>query len=158
MAANRVLKFSTISMLQSFLNGALRGANIASGVDGIVGLTLKFTSPGVHTVTFVASSGTSDPYASPTFLRFADIKSQIEAVATGVSVRQEGGTIILIETAPTSGVALAGDGTANKLLGFDTGNATVGKVYSPPGVTPGAQQWTWIDSTGENAYLVTTWE
>jgi len=153
MAMNRVRKFPTINQLQNFLNGAIVGGNIERGLQGLVGKTLIFTSPSAATVTF---TGGTDP-TGPGLLRLKDIKSQIEAALATVVVFQDTGAILIREVTPASGVAISAAGTANTLLGFDSGNPTAGKLYSPPGVVA-PPQWTWIESTGENAHLVVVWE
>src|SRR5271154_6751948 len=143
MSINKIQKFQDISLVQYFLNGAILGSempkNQPPGVPGwyIVGLTLIFTSPAAHTVTFVASAGTLYP---SDVLQLADVKSQIQAIMTGVNVLSINGRLTLIETTPTAGVAISASGTANSKFGFDNANATTGKVLVPPGVTPAGGQ------------------
>jgi hypothetical protein len=48
--------------------------------------------------------------------------------------------------------------TANSLLGFDTANPTVGKVYSPAVVSSTPPCWTWTYSGNDNMHACYTWE
>lgn len=177
--AQRVYKFTDIFQVQTFLNGgiiagALKGAQnggspagIGSGIYGLVGATLKFTSPSAVTVTFVASDGaggSADPALpvdqrnpNPQVLTFKDIKAQIEAAIATVRVTSYEGRLVLTEVTPTSGVALDNTGTANALLGLDNAGSTTGKVYAPPpSATPPC--WTWAYSDGSNSHVVYTLE
>jgi hypothetical protein len=176
MSTNKIYKFSDITQAQYFLNGAIFGGNVVPGsgsaaqgfggnpnnvgvgISGLVGKTLIFTSPAAGTVTFTASSVSGNP--DPNSLQPSDIKAQIEAVATGVRVSFWGGRLVIQEVTPTSGVAITSAGTANGILGFDTNQASTGKIYAPPGVSGGAVApcWTWAYSTNDNGHVVYTLE
>lgn len=168
MAINRVRKFSTIGIVQSFLNGAVVGStlraaygppgNQAPGVLGLVGKTLIFSAPGpTGTVTFVASSG-SNP--DPQVLLFKDIAAQIVAAIATLKVNMSADGLTIQEATPANGVTVASTGTANTILGFDTSAATVGKFYLPIGAAspPVAPYWVWIESGNDNMYTVFSWE
>lgn len=157
MPTNQIYKFKDINEAEYFLNGAVFGSEAPNKADGapgwdVVGKTLIFTSPAVVTVTFTAGSGPGGR------LLLKDLKTQIEAVATTVLVTSLNSRLILIEKTPTSGVGINKTGTANSVLGFDSQNNTVGKYYTPPGVTAGTQQWVWSYSNNENYHVVYTWE
>ena len=156
MASNRVYKFQDINEVQFFLNGGLLGGDVKGGVYGLVGKRLTFSSPSFH-VDFTAvtpAPTTRDPYT----LLFPDIKAQVEAANASILVSQLGGRIVFIEKTPTNGVALASnDEAAKALLGFDKNSPSVGKVYSPPGVTA-TQNWVWVYSVNESTHVVYTWE
>lgn len=163
MAVTRIHKFSDINEAEIFLNGGLilgelAGApgGLAGGIYGLVGKTLKFTSPAVHTVTFVGSTpSTNNPDAA--VLGLADIKAQIEAVMTTLLVRSFGRRLVLIEATPSAGVTIDKTGTSNAILGAFTGADMVGKVYAPPpSATPPC--WVWASVDGNNAHVLYTLE
>jgi len=177
MSTNRVRKFTEVFELETFLNGGLilgqiggaagSPASLLNGIYGLVGKTLKFTSPSGVTVTFAASSGTggsADPAKAvdarnpdPSVLVLADIKAQIEAAIATVRVSSYKGRLVLIEVTPTSGIALDKTGTANALLGVDAAVNTVGKIYAPPpSATPPC--WTWHSIDGSNSHTILTLE
>jgi hypothetical protein len=173
MAVNRLYKFRRIEDVTAFLNGGVTGgsvnraqgggtpANLTAGINGLVGRTLKFTSPVVATVTFgVAASATPpgtnpDPYT----LLFKDIKAQIEAAVPSVlALLDAEQRLVLIEATPSSGVTVEKSGTSNSLLGFDDDRDTVGKLYKPSAVNNTAPCWTWSYSGNDNMHNVYTWE
>lgn len=164
MAIARVRKFTEIIEVETFLNGGLifgdlekssvgAGASqLAAGIDGLVGKTLKFTSPSAVTVTFTASA-----HANPSVLLAKDIIAQIEAAIATVKVTTFGRRLVLVEVTPSSGVAVAGDGTANALLGIGVA-ALAGKVYAaPPSAV--APCWTWATVDPSNGqHVIYTFE
>lgn len=154
MSINKAYKFRSLDELEYFLNGALRGADIKSGVSGLNGLTLTFTTP-AGAVTFGDST-----QVDKNFYQLNDIKAQIEAAIPTLRVLQANGVLIFVLATPTTGVVLSGNNEpAKRILGFDQNSTSVGKLYAPPGTSPPvAPAWTWIDSTGENQYLVITLE
>lgn len=150
MAQNKVFKFSTIEELQHFMNGAVIGSkDLGQGVSGLIGKTLIVNGT---TVTFVA---TANPDTN--FFYFKDIHTQIQAAVATVTARSIRGKLVLIVTTASGGVTITSTGTANDALGFSTVANTVGKVYTPPGVTVVGQQWTVLEAGTEN-YILTTWE
>src|ERR1019366_5899204 len=124
MAKNAVYKFPTIDVLTAFLNGAVFGNNGRIGANagggfahtpntpgfpGLVGTTLTLIGPGpTGTVTFVAANiGTGSSVApgtnpDPYNLLLKDVKAQIEAAFSGVTVSMAAGYIQIIETTPTN--------------------------------------------------------
>lgn len=175
MSITKLYKFKDISEVMHFLNGGVTGgsvnkaqgggslANIGAGFNGLVGLTLKFKQPSVSTVTFVASSGVGGSAHSPSTnpdpntLLLLDVKLQVEAVLAGVSVSANSdGRIRIVEKTPASGVTIDKTGTANAILGFDSANDEVGKVYAAPGtVTPAvAPAWVWAYAGNDNMHTV----
>jgi hypothetical protein len=168
MSINRIRKFQTIDRLQTFLNGGVEGSKIqgaygspgnnAPGVMSLVGLTFITSAPGpAGTCTFGVSSGSNpDPYV----LLFSDIASQIKTAISGLSVTMLDGALVIQETTPANGVTISKTGTANSLLGFDIGNDTVGKFYLPIGAAspPVAPYWVWLDTGGDNSWMVATQE
>lgn len=179
MSSNRIRQFSEIFEVETFLNGgiilgqvqgAVAGqALLKTGLYGLVGATLIFTSPSAVTVTFVASSGTggsADPAKDvsirnpdPSVLTFDDLKLQIEAAIATVRVLSFKGSLVLREVTPTSGVTISDTGTANAVLGAPkaASGSVVGKVYAPPPSTT-APCWTWHTINGSNAHTVFTLE
>lgn len=179
MPANKFYKFRRIEDVLNFLNGGIVGgstnrgtfggsvpAGNMNGIAGLVGKTLIFTSPAAVTVTFADASGVGGSAHSPgtnpdkNTLMFKDIAAQIVAalatVRVGLTPDQQ---LLIIETTPSSGVAISDAGTANSLLGFDTNAATVGKVYPPAAVAGGATPcWVWSYSGNDNMHDVYTWE
>lgn len=176
---NRVYKFTDIFELQTFLNGGLLAgaiagaqnggspAGIGTGLAGLVGATLKFTSPSAVTVTFVASSGaggSADPglplaqrNPNPQVLTFKDIKSQIEAAIPAVSVQTFKGRLLFIEATPASGIALDNTGTANPIFGLDQDGTTTRLFYAPPPATD-APCWTWACTDNSGSHVIYTLE
>lgn len=175
MAINRLRKFRRIDDVLNFLNGGIVGGPVnkvtggssspIAGVSGLVGKTLIFSSPSAATVTFAVSSGAGgsanppgtnpDPYT----LLFKDIKAQIEAVlATVHCTTNAEGQLVITEVTPSAGVAVTGAGTANTLLGFDSAQATSGKLYSPVEVSNTAPCWVWAESGNDNMTSIFTWE
>jgi hypothetical protein len=172
MAKNLVYKFKLITDVADFLNGAVVGGQVAItggtgsatgvgvGISGLVGTTLIFVQPAVGTVTFAASSGAGGSAASPNTnpdpntLLFMDIKAQIEAVMTGVTVKLDGeGRMVIVEKTSTNGVTINKTGTSNRLLGFDSAQNSVGKIYAPPpSATPPC--WTWAYTGNENSHII----
>lgn len=155
MAANRTYKFLNLDELLTFLNGGLRGTDINRGVYGLNGLSLTFTSPVAVTMTFGPST-----QSDPNQYQLKDLKAQLEGAISGLRVSSANGVLILGEVTPTSGVALSSSPEdAKRILGFDKGRASIGKVFAPPGTSPPvAPCWTWIDTTSDNQYFVMTWE
>lgn len=127
-------KFSkNLKELELFVQGALvGGVQIpVAGIFELNGKTLIFTSPGAATVTFV-----STPAGSQIPISFQDIKSQIETAIPAVLALMYDRRLVLIESAPSSGVAITGAGTANAKFGFGDDSAA-GSVLNPgPAVAP----------------------
>jgi hypothetical protein len=169
MAINRLRKFRTIDEVQTFLNGGVWSgskiqqvqgppSNQGPGITGLVGLTLIFVGPGpTGTVTFVASSGSN---ADPNTLLFSDIKAQIQAAIATLSVTTFDGYLTIQEVTPANGVTVSSAGTANTLLGFDSGHNTVGRFYLPAAssATPTPPYWVWAYSGNDNMHNVYTFE
>lgn len=161
---NKIYKFVDIVEAQYFLNGCVVGKGPQritqgpSGYFGLIGKTLIFTSPSAATVTFAAASAESA--IDPNILQLADIKAQIQAVIATVLVTTVNQKLAFIETTPLHGVAVSAAGTANSILGFDSGNATVGKFFAPPGAASPAvaPAWTWAYSVNENMHVIYTLE
>lgn len=177
MPVNKLYKFRRIDDVLPFLNGAVVGgsvnraqgggtqANLGAGINGLVGKTLKFTLPGVATVTFVKSDtpgGSADPPGTnpdPYTLLYKDIKKQIEAaLATVVVLLDADQRLVIMEVTPSGGVTIDKTGTANSLLGFDDVEDAVGKVYKPAVVSAAPPCWTWAYSGNDNMHNVYTWE
>jgi len=184
MAQNKVYKFPTIDVLTAFLNGAVFGNNGRIGANagggfahtpntpgfpGLVGTTLTLVGPGpAGTVTFVAanvgsgSSVTPGTNPDPYNLLLKDVKAQIEAAISGVTVSMAAGFFQIIETTPTHGVTVQGGmgaaNSANGPLGFDGNNNSVGKLYSPVEVSPTPPCWVWSDTDNNGTNVVYTWE
>lgn len=121
----KVYKLNEIFEVEHFLNGGLTGIDISKGVQGLAGLTITFTNP--------SFSWTFTPGADPEFLRYLEIKAQLEAASASLKVKQFGGKIAFIEATPSTGVVLSGtQQTAKALLGFDYNTVSIGKVYGSP--------------------------
>lgn len=176
MSVNKLRKFTEVFEAETFLNGGVLGgkvegardggtpANLGVGIDGLVGKTLKFSSPSAVTVTFVAATGVggsaeagvgTNPNAQ--VLLFKDIKLQVEAAMASMRVHNMGGRLVFIEATPTSGVVIDHTGTASRLLGFDQAVDTVGKLYNAPPSTT-VPCWTWAYVDGNNMHCIYTRE
>lgn len=173
MAVNRIYKFRRIDDVSAFLNGGVVGgsvnraqgggtpANIGAGINGLVGKTLKLSSPSAKTITFTTASSATPPGTNPDpyTLLFKDIKAQVEAVATDVVVLLDAEQrLLLLEKAPSQGVTVDKSGTANTLLGFDDDLDTVGKLYTPASVDTTVPCWTWANTGNDNMHTIFTWE
>lgn len=160
MARIRTRKFREVEEVDIFLAGGLiAGADIIGGVEGnygingLIGLTLKFKQPSVTTVTFVLSTDPNNP--NPARLTYKDIKAQVEVAVTGVSAQQLMRKLVLVEGTPANGITIDKTGTANRLLGFDTHTDTVGTLYGPISVTaPCLQAYTYEN----DCHMVMTYE
>lgn len=149
MAAFRIYKFQDLSALGYFLNGGITcGSDPGKYYGGIVGKTLIFTQPASHTVTFTTTNSQIDP----TGLSFQEVKSQIEAVMTGIDVLQVKGTVVMIEKTVSAGVTITNAGTANGVLGVTDGAA--GKVFSYPPGNAIATAPHWVQSYFADGYHV----
>jgi len=163
----KVHKFREITEMNTFFAGGIIGGNDISwfgqsiaGQGGgakdapvLAGLTLIFTQPSAHTVTFVTGA---DPYGR---LQFSEIKSQIAAGVAGLTINAFAGRLVLVETTPTNGVTITSAGTANSVFGFDTNASTVGKIYGTPfGSTPTAPYVGMAYSSNDNMHVVWTYE
>lgn len=154
MAAFKVMKFSNVFDLETYLNGGIVGGPTLGGVIGLVGQTLTFTSPS-FSCTFVAG-------ADPLTLNFAEIKAQIEAASALVRVFSvgENGRLGIIEKSPSAGIALAAAAAnAKLLLGFPYDKAVTGKVYAydPSGATTPCLVTAYND-VQSNSHVAVTWE
>jgi hypothetical protein len=148
-----VHKFRDLAEMQNYLNGGLLGADVGSGVVGLVGTTLTFTSPS-GSVTFVEG-------ALPDHrLMFNDIKQQIEAAVNGVRVYQIGGHIALVHSSDPVSVPIALDSApsdAKRLLGFPYDSAATGRIIGAPGSTS-APRLVWWNTTNDGSHAVMIWE
>lgn len=128
MARSRVVKFEDINLLEAFLNGGIVGSADLNKLPDLTGKQLKFTSPVAVTVTLPAP-------ADPNQYRLSDLVTAITGAVAGVTVRQFCGRLVIVETSPSSGVALDADSanalSALPLLGWSKAVAVVGKVYKP---------------------------
>jgi hypothetical protein len=151
MAVFKFYKFAEYDSMQYFLNGGITaGRDPRKGYTGIVGKTLVFTQPVGVTVTFVAGASAQ---VDPTGLSFAEVAAQIKAAIAGVEVLQIGDQLVLIETTPSTGVTITNAGTANVILGFNSGG-NVGKVFKyPDGVNPAVVPH-WVQAYSLNGYHV----
>ncbi len=127
-----LLKADTFSAGQILLDGGLIGVQVDRGVRGLRGKTLSFTQPAIGTVTFTGSTTSNDP----DLWTLKDIKTLVEAAVPGLKVMSSEGRLVFIESTPANGVALASTGTANPLLGFDSGAASAGRVINPHDAPP----------------------
>lgn len=123
----RVRKFSTIDELELFLQGAVTSTKkLPDRYTAVVGKTLIFTKPTSVTATFTTVNNQVDPSS----LSFQEVKSQLETQVTGLTVRQRGGQLVLIQTTPVvgGGVTITG-GTGRAELGLGENSTEAGKVY-----------------------------
>lgn len=124
--AIKVFEFGAAKEMEFFLQGGITGGKIivtgAGRLYGLHGLTLIFTAP-AGTVTFSdAGSG----------LTYQDIALQIRTELTSLLAFYRNGQLHLVEAAPTTGVKLSKDGTANTVFGFSNGKAHEGIAFNPP--------------------------
>ena len=127
-----IRKFSGLSDLNAFVTGRLRGSVDLTKTHSSLylhNLTLEFTTP-AETVTFAAS-----PAAAQVPLTLAQIKAQIEAQTTGVSVAFSQGYLELFMTTPGL-IALAAGGTAKPLFGFAAAASSARPLNPPGGAAP----------------------
>lgn len=147
--ATKVYKFKDIIELQHFLNGGVVGGP-ALVVNDIVDKTLII---GATTVTFaVAGEGVGGDKSA---LYFKDIRTQIMAAVATVDVLLIDGKIAIILKVPGA-LTIDKDGTANRLLGFDTQVDTVSKLYAKPGSV--APAWEMVSIGLDNSHILLTSE
>ena len=156
MASLKLRKFPNLEEAEFFLTGGIiGGCKTVGGLPGLIGKTMTFTAPSLA-VTFAAGADVQGGT-----LTFKEIKTQIEAVITGVVVRSFGpdGAIGLIESTPTNGVALtSSDEVAKRLLGFPQAAAATGKVYKTPTTNTSPCLVAMYSDVQSNAHVVVTWE
>ncbi len=146
-----IKKFSGLDSLSSFLKGRLRGtSDLVKNTAALYlhGKTLIFATP-AETVTFAAS-----PAAAQVPLTLAQVKTQIEAQTTGVSVGFVQGAIELYMTTPGT-LVLDKDGTANAYLGFSSvADSTVKPINPSGGAAP--KFVSLVPEPGAGTYLLVT--
>ena len=163
MSVIRTRQFVEIFEVDVFLGGGLiGGTNVvggkatgggtpgAYGVYGLVGKTFKLSTPGPHTVTFVAGASTDGR------LTFGEIKTQLETVATDVTISNFKGHLVIREKTPSAGVTVDHTGTATALLGFDPTADAVGTLYGGMGSAAPSLQGAY--STNANVHVILTLE
>jgi hypothetical protein len=138
-----------------YAGAVICGANLKDDKIYVHGLTLKFKSPAVATVTFAAT-----PASPQVPLTRAQVIAQIKAAVPALEpkIMQVGDVfaLVLVEATPASGVTVDKTGTANQKLGLSTAADTVGKFINPPG---GATPYlVWLSVLDANTYVVTTEE
>lgn len=155
MARSRIVKFEDINLLEAFLNGGILSSADLNNLPDLSGKQLKFTLPSVVTVTL------PDP-TDPAKYRLADLVAGITSALPGLTVRQFCGKLIIVETSPTAGVALAADGanalSALHLLGWSKTQAVVGKVYKPTILGGGAPYVINTYSVNETTHVAHVYE
>lgn len=147
-------KFRDLTEMNLFLSGGLLagsrlGADLQSTnqVVGLTGKTLIFTAPAAVTVTFTAG-------ANPNYHTLQEVRAQIVAAVGALSPFFYDNRLALVETTPTSGVAVTNAGTANAILGFS--NTSAGRVYNPAGGA--APAFVQAYTTPDNQHCVITRE
>lgn len=135
--ALRTREFNTLKEAELFFQGAIRGGKQIANASGLVynlhDKTLIFTSPASVTVTFDEDTGDANSNGLGNGLTPQQIRNQIVAAVAALSPFFLDKVLNLVETTPTSGVAITEAGTANKLLGFSGATATTGTIINPPG-------------------------
>lgn len=126
----KIVKTVDINEASHLLNGGIIGGNVASGIVGLVGKVLTFTTPsGNHT--FTTQGDTTRP---PDVLLLKDIKTQLEAAISGLKVMAFGGKIAFIQSTPTGNTELSANSeVAKTLLGFPLTTTTKGQLVNKPG-------------------------
>lgn len=146
-----IRNFSRLEDVRLLLTGhILGGVDVTKNPAALYlhGKTLIFNTPSA-TVTFAAS-----PTNAQVSLTLAQVKTQIEAQATGVSCRFNRGRIELFMTTPGT-INLDLLGTANGLLGFDPTTDTSAAPYNIPGGSAPALVQV-VPDTGSNSFMVLT--
>jgi len=127
--ALRVRKVAEQEELNTLLRGGITGGRkLLSGIFGLDGVTLVFSSPAA-TVTFATT-----PSSSQVALSAKEILDQINAVGalSGYAHTDQAGKLVIEDPAGATAVVLGNTGTANAALGFSDGGAT-GVVFGGPG-------------------------
>lgn len=155
MAKSRIVKFEDINLLESFLNGGVVASADLSKLPNLDGKQLKFTSPVAVTVTL-------PPPADGRTYRLSDLVAALTGAVAGLSVRSFCGRLVLIESSPSAGVALAADGandlSALPLLGWGKASGVVGKVYKPTVLGGGAPYVISTYSVNETTHVAHVYE
>jgi hypothetical protein len=133
--ALRIREFQNGYDTELFLRGGIRGGKKVVNASGLVqnlhSKTLIFNTPSA-TVTFDESAGVAGIGGG---LTCQEIAAQIVAVASGLSIGFRDGTLSIVETSPSAGVALDAAGTANAPFGFSGATDSVGVVIAVKGGT-----------------------
>lgn len=149
----RAQKFTNLEEMNTALKGGLIGTDVSKGIAGLVGEQVSFTAPTAATVTFVTATLGAGESRDTYRLMFKDIKAQIEAAVTGLTVLSIGGKIAFVEASPSGGVALAATSQVGKrLLGFDQNSAVVGTPVNADGST--VPFFVHAHMTQDNAHVV----
>lgn len=112
--------------------GIVGGADPGTQIRGLVGQTVTFSSPAGSCTFTEAASGN----ASPGLLRFADIKSQLEAAVASLVVVAIGKKIGFKHVTPGTACAIAAVSQgARAALGLPNNEALTGVVIAKTGGT-----------------------
>lgn len=126
--ALRIREFSSLSEVEFFLRGGVRGGPVKLESGLIQKLHGKTFNPG-SLVTFDETAGAAGLHGG---LTVAEVISQITAANAGLLVRYAERGFYLVESSPSSGVTVSKDGTANPLLGFSSSTDSSNVVYAAP--------------------------
>ncbi len=126
-----ILKFSTITEANNWMKGAINGGAPPSGdFAGLVGKTITFTSP-------AGSCTFTQPATTPTgLMKFADVKTQLEAAIAGLKVDCEGSKLVFYLSSGAAACALGAVNEGGRVpLGLPNNVALSGVLLDVPGGT-----------------------
>lgn len=126
-----IQKFATMVEANYWMKGSIDGGAHPTGTfTGLVGKTVTFSAP-AGSCTFTQPTNTTDG-----FMRFADVKSQLEAAIAGLKVDCVDKKIIFYQSSGTAACAMAAVNEGGRVpLGLPNNEAVVGTFLNPPGGT-----------------------
>jgi hypothetical protein len=122
-------KFNTILEANYWCKGAISGgAHPAGNFVGLVGTTVTFATP-AGSCTFTQPAGTTAG-----FMRFADVKAQLETAITNLKVECADRKIFFYHSNGTTPCALAAINETGRVpLGLPNNEAISGTILNAPG-------------------------
>jgi hypothetical protein len=127
MTTPKILKFNSLDEYNHVIAGGIIGGKFDKQIGGLVGQTLTFTTPSGSKTFTAASAGTADSG----FLRFGDVKTQLEAAINNLKVSLIDGNIAFKHATAGTAVVMANNTEpAKALLGFKDATTISGTAYA----------------------------
>lgn len=123
------IKFGTINEANNWCRGGIDGGvDPTVNIAGLVGKTITFSAP-AGSCTFTQPATTDSG-----FMRFADVKAQLETAISGLKVDCAGKKIFFYQSSGAAACALAAVNEGGRVpLGLPNNEAVSGVFLNPPG-------------------------